>query len=93
MVLYPRKVDVGLSGKGNSNSHGAKPVHLIITMIKWIRTSRLSIQNSLCFHTETQSIGMPSCCIRGGVPHTPYTLHLSPTPYTLHPTPYRKHKE
>ena len=23
------------------NSHGARPVHLIITMIKWIRTSRL----------------------------------------------------
>ena len=42
-----RKVDVRLPGKGNSNSHGARPVHLIITMIKWIRTSRLSIQNSL----------------------------------------------
>ena len=40
---YPwrtRKVDVRLPGKGNSNSHGARPVHLIITMIKWIRTSR-----------------------------------------------------
>jgi len=24
-----------------------RPVHLIITMIKWIRTSRLSIKNSL----------------------------------------------
>ena len=34
-------------GKGNSNSHGARPVHLIITMIQWIRTSRLSIKNSL----------------------------------------------
>ena len=42
-----RKVDVRLPGKGNSNSHGAKPVHLIITMIKWIRTSKLSIKNSL----------------------------------------------
>ena len=30
-----------------SISHGARPVHLIITMIKWFRTSRLSIQNSL----------------------------------------------
>ena len=29
------------------NSHGARPVHLIITMIKWSRTSRLSIKNSL----------------------------------------------
>ena len=26
---------------------GIRPVHLIITMIKWIRTSRLSIKNSL----------------------------------------------
>ena len=29
------------------NSYGARPVHIIITMIKWIRTSRLSIKNSL----------------------------------------------
>ena len=42
-----RKVDVRLPGKGNSNSHGARPVHLIITMVNWIRTSRLSIKNSL----------------------------------------------
>ena len=42
-----RKVDVRLPGKGNSNSHGARPIHLIITMIKWIRSSRLSIKNSL----------------------------------------------
>ena len=41
------KVDVKLFGKGESNSHGARPVHLIITMIKWTRTSRLSIKNSL----------------------------------------------
>ena len=40
------KVDVRLPGKGNPNSHGARPVHLIITMIKWIWTSRLSIKNS-----------------------------------------------
>ena len=42
----PRKVDVRLPGKGNSNSHGARPVHLIITMIKWIRTSRFSISGA-----------------------------------------------
>jgi len=45
-----RKEDVRLPGKGNAISHGARPVHLIITMmkwIKWIRTSRLSIKNSL----------------------------------------------
>ena len=42
-----RKVDVRLPGMGDSNNHGARPVRLIITMIKWIRTSRLSIKNSL----------------------------------------------
>ena len=42
-----KTVDVRLPGKGNLISHGARPVHLIITMIKWIRTGRLSIQNSL----------------------------------------------
>ena len=33
--------------KKKSNSHGARPVHLIITVIVWIRTSRLSMKNSL----------------------------------------------
>jgi len=47
MDRAPRKVDVRLPEKGNSNSHGARPVHLIITMITWIRTSRLSIKNCL----------------------------------------------
>jgi hypothetical protein len=28
-----RKVDIKLPGKGNSNSHGARPVLLIITLI------------------------------------------------------------
>ena len=37
----PLKRDVRLPGKGNLDSHGARPVHLIITMIKWIRTIRL----------------------------------------------------
>ena len=43
-----RKVDVRLPEKGTSNSHGARLVHLIITMIKWIRTSR---KKSLCSGT------------------------------------------
>ena len=42
-----RKVDVRLPGKGKSNFNGATPVHPIITMIKWIRTSRLSIKLSV----------------------------------------------
>jgi len=51
--LHTRTADVRLPRKGNSNSHGARPVHLIITMRKWIRTSRLSIKNSLSLHTPT----------------------------------------
>ena len=46
-ALEPRKVDARLPEKGNSNSHSARPVNLIITMIKWIRTSRLSIDTPL----------------------------------------------
>ena len=46
---HARKVDVRLPGKGNSNSHGVRPVHLIITMIKCIRTSRLS-KRTLSIH-------------------------------------------
>jgi len=45
--LLRRKIDERPPGKGNSTSHEARPDHLIITMIKWIRTSRLSIENSL----------------------------------------------
>ena len=40
----PRKVDIRLPGKGDSNSHGARPVH---QKHRWIRTRRLSIKNSL----------------------------------------------
>ena len=34
-IVYqpPRKVDVRLPEKGNSNSHGARPDHLVITMV------------------------------------------------------------
>ena len=42
-----RRVDSRIAGKGDSNSHGARPVHQIISMIKWIRTNRLSINNFL----------------------------------------------
>ena len=49
--IYPQKAAhvplEPLTGKIGRRSHGARPVHLIITMIKWIRTSRLSIKNSL----------------------------------------------
>ena len=44
---HSSKVGVRLPGKGNSNFHGATPVHSMISMIQWIRTGRLSIKNSL----------------------------------------------
>ena len=59
----PRKVDVRLPGKGNSNSHGARPVHQIIKMIQWIRTSGLSIENS--FSSLRNTTGAAILC-RGG---------------------------
>jgi len=43
-----RKVDVRLPEKGDAKSHGASPVHLIITMIMWIRTRRLSVETGEC---------------------------------------------
>jgi len=78
MRALSRKVDVRLPGKGNSNSHGARPVHLIITMIKRIRTSRLSIKNSLS--ASFVSVASASDSVRPGafrakvdtfVPRTP----------------------
>jgi len=45
--MFSRKMDVRLPGTGNSNSHGARLVYLIIAMITWIRTSSLPIKNSL----------------------------------------------
>ena len=40
---HVRLPDVRQPGKGISDCHGARPVHLIITMITWIQTGRLSI--------------------------------------------------
>ena len=42
--MNARKIDIRLPGKGDSTSHGAKTVH---QKHRWIRTSRLSIKNSL----------------------------------------------
>ena len=54
----------GLPGKGNPNSHGARPVYLIITMIKWIRTRWLSIKKSRPRDTPFQA-SYHSVCNRG----------------------------
>ena len=37
-----------LPEKGNLNSHGTRPIQQTISVIKWIRTSRLSKKNTLC---------------------------------------------
>ena len=42
-----QQVDVRPPEKANPNSYCARPVHLIITMMQWIRTSRLAIRNFL----------------------------------------------
>ena len=54
-----RKVDIRLPGEGDSNSHGARPVHLIITMITCFRKSRLSLKNSLSRQTWKRVQGNP----------------------------------
>jgi hypothetical protein len=40
-------VDIRLPGNGKTNSHGARLVHQILTMVIWTRTIRLSRTNSL----------------------------------------------
>ena len=58
-----RKAGIRLPGNGNSNSHGARPVHLIITTIKWIQSGRLSKQNSLSLKARANAgrCGVGSC--------------------------------
>ena len=45
--LTSRMVDIRLPEKREFKLHGASPVHQIISVIKWIQTSRLSVYNSL----------------------------------------------
>ena len=53
----------------NSNSHGARPVHPSITMMKWIRTSMLSIKYSLSDLRASGERCTPTSSV--GPPHTP----------------------
>ena len=66
-------VAVRLPGNGNSNSHDARTVHLIITMIKWIWASRLSMQNSVCRTTRGRTSAMEDACARGFVDRNEWT--------------------
>ena len=58
----PRKVDVRLPGQGNSNSHGARPVHLIISTIKWIR--KVGCQK-INLSLGAKGLGALTCTYRG----------------------------
>ena len=74
-----RKVDVRLPEIGNSNSHAARPVHHLITMITWIRTSRLSIKK-FSLHPEAEKSAHRSLQREA----TARALSLSPThPHSL----------
>ena len=57
---------VRLPEKKHSNSHGARPVYWIITMISWIRTSKLSTKNSLSMYKGLgcQNAGPWTCAPR-----------------------------
>jgi hypothetical protein len=65
-------MDVRLPGNGNSNSHGARPVHSIISMIKWIWTSRLSIKNSFTLSLGFQEVPPWTSCPPSQTPKKRY---------------------
>jgi len=54
LPTWTRKADVRLLGKGNSNSHGARPVHLIITMIRWLEEREQQLH--LLAHLESAHV-------------------------------------
>ena len=62
-LAQSRKVDIKLPEKENSNSDGARPVHQIISTMKWIRTSRLSLKDylSLAQLNAMSPSRMPTC--------------------------------
>ena len=56
-----KKVGLRLPKKRNSNSNGARPIHLITSTMKWIRTSRLSIKNSLVISARFTNAKFAAC--------------------------------
>jgi len=68
--LRVRKVDISLPGKGNSNSHGARPVHLIITIRESVceresvyERERVREREGVCV-CERESAGSAAACCR-----------------------------
>ena len=68
-----REVGVRLPKKAESNSYGARPVHLIITVIEWSRTSILSIKNSVSIKSRACAPGGSQPCWIPAHTHTPLT--------------------
>jgi len=93
--------------RSHSNSHGARQVHLIIAMIKWSWTSRLSTKNSLsppnvsprfwiwaCFHSKFDGF-VPQTKIvnlRIVVEGHRAPFHEVPNPYPLNTNEYIPHE-
>jgi len=65
--LYFGRPASGQTEPARAGAHGARPVHLIITMIQWIRTSRLSIKKSLSAGPRRADAGAATrwCYLRG----------------------------
>ena len=63
-VPAKRKIDVSLLGKGNSNSHGARPVHRIITMIVDSDQQVVNKELSFCVMSER----CLRCCALRSIP-------------------------
>ena len=80
--LSTRKADVRLPGNGNPNSYDARPVHRIISMMEWIRTSRLSIKDSL---SRLSKRGGSKVEDRGGGPSTSMAHFSSSLPFSALP--------
>ena len=56
----------------DSRPHSARPVRLIITMIEWFRTSRLSIKNSLWTEPCARGSGGEEACRHASESLRPY---------------------
>ena len=72
VLVLSTKVDTRLPEKGNSNSHGARPVHRIIAMIQWTRTSSLSnfpsAPQGALERGSARVPGVPRCASGAGPP-------------------------
>jgi len=79
-----RRVDIRLPGKGIPNSNGARPVHQIIKMMTWIRTSRLS-------RTNLSLLGLWYKRVNFGAPDASvYTNHEPETQIIFHAGWYKR---